>query len=64
MSSQPPRTEIRRLAAIMFTDMVGFSATTQRDETLAMALLSDQHAVVRPLLPRHHGHEVKTTGDG
>ena len=34
------RNEQRRLAAIMFTDMVGFSALAQRDE--AMALDYDQ----------------------
>jgi class 3 adenylate cyclase len=31
-------TEHRRLAAIMFTDMVGHSALAQRDEALALEL--------------------------
>jgi adenylate cyclase len=54
----------RRLAAIMFTDTVGFTAVAQRDEALAFGLLEEQRQVVRPLLVEHRGREVKTTGDG
>ncbi|HXJ59934.1 MAG TPA: adenylate/guanylate cyclase domain-containing protein [Verrucomicrobiae bacterium] len=57
-------TEQRKLAAIMFTDMVGYSALSQRNEALAMELLEEHRRVVRGLLPRHGGREVKTTGDG
>jgi len=53
----------RRLAAIMFTDMVDFASATQRDEVLAMQLLEEQRALVRPLLVSHKGREVKTMGD-
>ena len=53
----------RRLAAIMFTDMVGFSALTQRNEALALELLDEHFAMLRPLIPRHGGHEIKTIGD-
>src|SRR5690349_21208433 len=54
----------RRLAAIMFTDMVGFTALSQRDEALAMQLLDEQRSVIRPLLAEYKGREVDTIGDG
>jgi len=53
----------RRLAAIMFTDMVGFTSLTQRDEPLAMGLLDEQRRLVRPILAQHKGREVQTVGD-
>jgi adenylate cyclase len=53
----------RRLAAIMFTDMAGFTELTQRNEQLAMGLLDEQRRIVRPLLAKHKGREVKTMGD-
>lgn len=53
----------RRLAAIMFTDMVGFTTLAQRDEALAMQLLEEQRGVIRDLLPKHKGREVDTIGD-
>ena len=53
----------RRLAAIMFTDIVGYSALTGRDEMLAMELLREHHELLRPVFGRHGGVEVKTIGD-
>src|SRR5437660_1504880 len=57
-------TEQRKLAAIMFTDMVGYSAIVQRNEALALELLEEQQRLLRPLFPKHQGREVKSTGDG
>ena len=37
-------TEHRKLAAIMFTDMVGYSALSQRDDKLALELLEEHRA--------------------
>jgi adenylate cyclase len=54
----------RRLAAIMFTDMVGFSALAQRDEALAVDLLEEHRRLLRTEFRKYLGHEVKTIGDG
>jgi transcriptional regulator GlxA family with amidase domain len=53
-----------KLAAIMFTDMVGYSALAQRDEGLALELLEEHRALMRPAFLKHQGQEVKTIGDG
>jgi len=54
----------RKLAAIMFTDMVGYSALAQRNEALALELLAEHQALLRPHFLQHRGHEIKTIGDG
>jgi len=54
----------RRLAAIMFTDLVGFTALAQADEEAALARVQEQATVVRPLFASYGGREIKSTGDG
>jgi len=53
----------RRLAAIMFTDMVGYSLLAQQNEALALELLGEQQRLLRPVFVRHNGREIKTIGD-
>ncbi len=56
-------TEERKLAAIMFTDMVGYSALAQRDDKVALELLEEHRRLLREIFPRFHGTEIKTIGD-
>src|SRR2546426_1877356 len=55
--------EQRKLAAIMFTDMVGYAALAQRDDKLALELLEEHRRLLRETFPRFNGTEIKTIGD-
>src|ERR1051325_2297005 len=57
------QTEQRKLAAIMFTDMVGYSALSQRDDKLAFELLEEHRGILRKIFPKFNGTEIKTIGD-
>jgi TolB-like protein len=48
----------------MFTDIVGYTALTQRNESDTMQLLEEHRNLIRPLFASHGGREIKTTGDG
>src|SRR5690242_1060139 len=56
-------TEQRKLAAIMFTDIVGYCALAQKNEALALELLEEHRQLLRPLFRKHNGMEIKTIGD-
>src|ERR1700741_3819449 len=55
--------EQRKLAARMFTHMVGYSALSQRNDKLALELLEEHREILRKIFPRFNGTEIKTIGD-
>lgn len=63
-ASNNERQETRRLAAIMFTDMVGYSALTQSNESLAISLLDEHKIILRNIFSKYFGNEISTMGDG
>ena len=54
----------RRLAAIMFSDLAGFTNRSQRDEADALRALHDFRAAVTPLFAEFGGRQIKSLGDG
>jgi class 3 adenylate cyclase len=54
---------LRTLAAIMLTDIVGFSKDMEKDETLTYAKLMNHNKTIRTVISQHRGEEIKTIGD-
>ena len=54
----------RKLAAIMFTDIAGYTAQMSKDEAKAMEILKEKESILKPLLEEYKGTFVKSIGDG
>ena len=54
----------RQLAAIMFTDIVGYTALMGNDEEKAFDLLRKNRQVQRPIIQQYNGRWIKELGDG
>jgi adenylate cyclase len=54
----------RQLAAIMFTDIVGYTSLMGEDEGKAFAILSKNRRLERPLIEQYNGKWIKEIGDG
>ena len=54
----------RQLAAIMFTDIVGYTALMGNDERKAFELLRKNRAIQKPIIEKYNGRWIKELGDG
>ena len=54
----------RQLAAIMFTDIVGYTALMGKDSNKALELVRVSKEIQKPIVEKHHGLWVKEMGDG
>ena len=59
-----PSTVKRQSAAVMFTDIAGYTSIMASDEEKALCLLQDKRKILKPLIKQHDGIYVKGTGDG
>ena len=56
--------QIRQLAAIMFTDIVGYTALMGNDEQKAFELLRKNRGIHKPIIDEFGGKFIKELGDG
>jgi len=54
----------RKLAAIMFTDIAGYTALSAKDSTKSSELLKTQRDILKPIVEKHGGSWMKEMGDG
>lgn len=57
-------TQSRQLAAIMFTDIVGYTSLMGHDEQKAFDLLKKNREIQKPLIELYNGQWIKELGDG
>src|SRR5664279_2222783 len=54
----------RQLAAIMFTDIVGYTALMGNDDRKAYDILSKNRTIQKPIIEQFNGRWIKELGDG
>ena len=54
----------RQLAAIMFTDIVGYTALMGNDEQKAFQVLDQSRQIQKPIILKYNGKWIKELGDG
>lgn len=58
------KSSVRKLAAIMFTDIVGYTALMGRDTERALILVRTNRKIQKELIERYNGVWLKEMGDG
>jgi class 3 adenylate cyclase/TolB-like protein/Flp pilus assembly protein TadD len=56
--------QTRQLAAIMFTDIVGYTALMGEDEQKAFQILNKNRELQKPIIEKYGGRWIKEIGDG
>ncbi|MEE9166143.1 MAG: adenylate/guanylate cyclase domain-containing protein [Candidatus Neomarinimicrobiota bacterium] len=56
--------QIRKLRAIVFTDIAGFTELSAQDETAAVELIDKQRELLKPIVEEFGGEWLKEIGDG
>jgi len=56
--------QYRQLAAIMFTDIVGYTALMGKDEQKAFEILKKNREIHQPVIESYNGKLIKELGDG
>src|SRR5678815_3403526 len=56
--------QTRQLAAIMFTDIVGYTAMMQSDEQKAVAVIKHYNSTLEKLVSQFNGQVLNYYGDG
>ena len=56
--------EIRKIAVVMFTDIVGYSKIMSENESYALQVLDNNLKYLNKSLKKHNGMLVKNIGDG
>ena len=62
--TEQPKKETRKLAAIMFTDIAGYTALMAKNEKKALEVLQRKRDTIKPLVKKHNGEFLKEIGDG
>ena len=64
METKRQHTTARQLAAILFSDIVGYTALMGNDSVKALELVRVSKEIQKPLVEKHNGHWLKEMGDG